>query len=167
MTEDEYQHWKADGDNRVGRCPYCGKPGWIVGDLEWCEHVAGTYDHSRGSEPICTIVDGVEFDDLRTILRFLAARAEKDVNAILARLSARHRAFLRKALQRDPELFWVILVQGRRLTADVDESLFSTTYETVFVKNPTRTRHRLRTRAADVIRAFRRAVPAEVFPPNP
>jgi hypothetical protein len=166
MTEDEYQHWKADGDNRVGRCPYCGKPGWIVGDLEWCEHVAGTYDYFGNSEPICPIVEGEEFDELRTILKFLAERSEEDANTILARLSGPRRAFLRKARNRDPALFWVILVRGRRLTADVDESLSSTTYETIFVKNPALTRESLKTRAADLARAFRRAVP-EAFPPNP
>ena len=166
MTEEEFIQCKAEGDDRAGRCPYCRARGWIVGDPDWCPHVAGWWDWFCGSEPASPLADGVEFDEIRAVLKALSALPKRRRDRLLAGLAKLAAAFFSKALERDPAMFWEPFVRGRRLQVEVDEFMFSTTYETVFVPDRERARLRLRERVDASLQALRRAgLLAGLLPP--
>ena len=143
MTEKEYEDWRAEGDQRVGRCPICDRPGWIVGDTEWCEHYAATYDTFAGSAPISPLTEGEPFLTYERFLVALREQGEKEVQRLLASLPPREWDFVKRSLDHWPEVFWLAFTATKRLSADLVECLFETTYVSVFVEDPVAERHRL------------------------
>ncbi len=95
MTEREYEDWRAEGDQRVGRCPFCERPGWIVGDTEWCEHYAATYDAFGGSEPISPLTEGEPFLTYERFLVALRDQDEEGVHRLLTSLPPREWDFVK------------------------------------------------------------------------
>lgn len=155
MTEEEYKEWKSEGDKRPGRCPFCNKPGWIVGDLEWCEHYVGTYDHCGSSGPINLLADDGAFEEFEGLLNQLRNLKPKRYKAILGALPVDLANFIDTATDATGRLFWLELVPAKSLEVDVNECSSETTYVSLFIEDPAKTREWIKTQVQECISAIK------------
>jgi hypothetical protein len=130
MKPDEYDEWK--GDERVGECPFCGAPGWITGDDEWCAHYMGSVDDLDSKRSACDPLEGCE-----ALLRFsgvvnrLSHELTKDEISGFAKLSPASRELLAIA-KNYASHFWERLIPVKTLHADVSSTLYDTSYTSYF-----------------------------------
>lgn len=127
-----YEH---DHDTLAGRCPFCGASGIITDHTTWCEHHAGTYDLMMGSEPVDCLEQAGEFETFRDFLSSFQDLGDKEHQRLLESLPEDLSHFLGCAANNPLELFWLGLLPTKTLEADVSESLFDTTYVTIFVED--------------------------------
>jgi hypothetical protein len=88
-----------------------------------------------GSEPSDCLAVGEEFDAFRDYLTSYGSLDQQSQERILAQLGSDLASFLRDASNNPAELFWLELVSTKQLEADVSESLFDTTYISLFVND--------------------------------
>jgi hypothetical protein len=126
---------KHEQDILAGRCPFCGFQGLISDPSDWCEHHVGTYDLMMGSEPVDCLASDGEFDAFRELLSSYQDLDEEEQEELCKQLPEDLSLFLQRAAENSVEMFWLGLVPSKELEADVSESLFDTTYVSVFVED--------------------------------
>jgi hypothetical protein len=54
MKLSDYELFTNGGDKypTIGFCPFCGQPGWITGDDNWCYHYVGTSNGYSAAGPL-------------------------------------------------------------------------------------------------------------------
>jgi hypothetical protein len=122
-------------DTAAGECPFCGTTGSIVDATGWCGHHVATYDMLMGSEPVDCLEEDGEFDIFREFLSLFQELSDKKQQRLLKSLPADLSQFLRGASDNPVELFWRGLLPTKELEVDVSESLFDTTYVSIFVED--------------------------------
>ncbi len=134
-----------------GKCPFCGAQGLITDPSGWCEHHAGTYDLMMGSQPVdCLEKDG-EFIAFREFLASFQNLSDEKQQRLLKTMPEGLSKFVRGVVDNPPELFWLGQVPAKSLSADVSESLFDTTYMSIFVEDPESARNSLRKVARSIM----------------
>ena len=122
-------------DTASGECPFCGTAGSIVDATSWCGHHVATYDMRMGSEPADCLEEDGEFEPFRDFLSSFQGLSEKEQQRLLKPLPEDLSQFVRGAADNPVELFWLGLLPTKELQVDVSESLFDTTYVSIFVED--------------------------------
>ena len=130
MTAEEYKEW-AD-DPRVGKCPYCESPGWIIGDDAWCVHYLGSKDDLEPGIPESGALDEVQqLNNLVEIAEAIFNELTTEDIQGLSELTDVARDTLR-ILEEDGNVFWCRLIPVEKLYTDVSSSLYDTSYTSYF-----------------------------------
>lgn len=138
-------------DAAKGECPFCGVQGLITDPESWCSHHAATYDVMMGTEPADRLADDEEFDAFRAFLSSYQDLEEDAQKELCARLPGNLSTFLQGALENSVELFWLDLLPAKSLEADLSETLFDTTYVSVFVEDADAARNLLREKTRSIM----------------
>ncbi len=141
----------------LGNCPFCGAEGLITDPFGWCEHHVATYDLMMGSEPFDCLEQNGEFEAFREFLASFQELSDKQQQRLLESLPEGLAQFLRDAAENPVELFWLEQLPSKRLQADVSESLFDTTYVSIFVENVEAARGLLRGKVRSIMERLRPA----------
>jgi len=145
MTEEEFESWRAEGDERCGRCPFCNAPGWIVGDTDWCPHYVGSDDLCGSAGPQFDFLDEDPFFGFLEVAGWLQSLGQEEVAALADRLTPQAQRVVEAVVNHGIEGFWLGLVPAEVLSVDVSESLMDTTYFSYFVQDMDRMRSDLAT----------------------
>lgn len=151
MKLDEYQQWKDD--KRVGKCPFCGMPGWIVGDEEWCEHYIGSDDLFNGTDPYFPIIAGEPFETLIGLVKNLEEKDKTFIQNVLDHLSNNDRELVQAAMDLS-DSFWKQFLVYEVLEAELSETLFDTVYYAYFVSSYSEAQTMLDARVYSALKAL-------------
>ena len=113
-----------------GECPYCKKTCWVGTNENACEHMFATGDYMGGSEPWSLLDDELD-EPPKHIVSAFVDRDIDEQTAIIEKVGGEAGETL-DAL-RNHRLWWTEFVESEIFEADIDESMFSTTYYSVFV----------------------------------
>jgi|GEM_PF-958126 len=137
-------------------CPYCGCSCWIGVLEEGCEHVFATGDYIGSSESHCLLEDVLE-DRLLEFPFYYWERSRADQEAVIDKAKGSAVRVLRAVLAGEDSLFWWSeFVTAHLFEAQVDEPLCSTSYYTVFVKDPKAAIATIRKQLEGAVAAFER-----------
>jgi hypothetical protein len=89
-----------------------------------------------GSDPINCLTPEDPFPAFVEYLSRFTDLSEAKRKTLLAKMPADLAKFLNTSSNNPPELFWLELIPSKSISADLSESLFETTYFSVFVENP-------------------------------
>ena len=111
-------------------CPFCKKICWVGSDEGACEHLFATGDYLGGSELWSRLDD--ELDEKPTVIveAFLDLEIE-DQTTIIEKVGGKAGDTL--DAMRNHQLWWTDFVESEVFEAEIDESMFSTTYYSIFV----------------------------------
>jgi len=119
MTEEEFESWRAEGDERCGRCPFCNAPGWIVGDTDWCPHYVGSDDLCGSAGPQFDFLDEDPFFGFLEVAGWLQSLGQEEVAALADRLTPQAQRVVEAVVNHGIEGFWLGLVPAEVLSVDV------------------------------------------------
>lgn len=152
MTQTEYQEWKDDP--RVGKCPFCEAPGWIVGDREWCTHYLGSKDDLGPGVPESGALESIPLLD--KVLEFsYSLFDELTTEQIhgLTDLKPEDREILQVCFDFGPT-FWHHLIPVETLYAEVSSSLYDTSYTSYFTPDPDSSIPKLEAKVSRAMNSF-------------
>ena len=137
MTEDHDDNEDEGGNQSAsGECPFCGVTGYIPG-ADWqgeCPHWVGVDDDFRGSDPVYLLTEGEPFDTFREDVAAFDDLTKAKRKASLRSIPEDVAQLIEAALEENwGEAYWKKFVDYSELEADIDETLFSTTYRSYFV----------------------------------
>ncbi len=88
-----------------------------------------------GSEPVDCLEENGEFHEFREFLSSFQELSEKEQQRLLESLPEDLSQFLIGVADNPVELFWLGILPTKELQVDVSESLFDTTYVSIFVED--------------------------------
>lgn len=156
MKQSDYILFSTDGGDypNLGFCPFCGQPGWINGDDDWCEHYLGTSSSESAKGPmelsvfpkINNLPISKIWQDTLTILRKWSTN---DLEKLLRKIPYQYREFVFDSVNNDwtPAAFLDFFKDYKYLSCYVDGFLVSDYCVSFFVEN----RLELETRFTEVI----------------
>ena len=122
------------GDERLGRCPFCGQPGLITGNGEWCAHYAGTFDTHEDSPSCYPFLQQEPFCTFCTVINRIAGMTSAEQACYLAQISSKSRSVVNAALiYPEPLDFWRDFVPHELLFVEMVKAPHAPTYVSLFV----------------------------------
>lgn len=117
-----------------------------------CTHIFATGDYFGGSEPWCRLDDELDEDALTTVVDFIDLETSEQT-VMIEKIGGKAGKTL-DALRGSPR-WWTGFVEGKEFTADIDESLFSTTYYSIFMAAPEESLEELKLRYVEAASALK------------
>jgi hypothetical protein len=134
MNAPEFSKALERNDKRAGCCPFCGEPGWITGDANWCSHYAGTFDIQGAAAPCYPFLAQEPFCKFVAAMIQIARLTAAERAILLESCSPRSRQVVLAALTYpEPLDFWRDYVPHEILFVETGETHCKTTYVSLFV----------------------------------
>jgi len=108
MKKEDYELLTSDGGEypTIGFCPFCGKPGWITGDDDWCEHYIGASNCRSAAGPLgVSVFSKIEempiSKQLQKRMEKLRGITPEQLKGTLKNVSGEFREYIREAIEND------------------------------------------------------------------
>jgi hypothetical protein len=130
MNQAEYEEWKED--LRVGLCPFCSAPGWVMGETDWCEHYIGCTN--LWGPVLFPCFEDLPFADIQMVTEALSNLDADQRSFILSSLDVEAASYLNQLLEyRHCAYAWIRPWPTETLRVEISEYLFDDIYYSYFV----------------------------------
>jgi hypothetical protein len=153
MNAQDFAEASHQEDKRAGRCPFCGAPGWITGDRDWCAHYAGTFDTLGDASPCYPFLQQEPFLEFHKAMNQIVGMTAEERGSLLATCSSKSRHIVNAALTYpEPLDFWRDFVPHELLFVETGKAPHATTYISLFVADLEEEKKRLVARVSHFLR---------------